>query len=96
MGKDIKARHLQIFVIGSAVVGIAGAMMTTLDGQFTPGTYNPLRYTFLIWVMVIVGGSGNNLGSILGGFLVWFVWIEAEPLGTWLMSMVTSGMDPRQ
>ncbi len=94
MGKDIKARHLQIFILGSAVVGIAGAMMTTLDGQFTPGTYNPLRYTFLIWVMVIVGGSGNNLGSILGGFLVWFVWIEAEPLGTWLMDVVTSGMDP--
>jgi branched-chain amino acid transport system permease protein len=94
MGKDIKARHLQIFVLGSAVVGIAGAMMTTLDGQFTPGTYNPLRYTFLIWVMVIVGGSGNNLGSILGGFLVWFIWIEAEPLGTWLMDVVTSGLDP--
>ncbi len=94
MGKDVKARHLQIFVIGSAVVGIAGAMMTTLDGQFTPGTYNPLRYTFLIWVMVIVGGSGNNLGSILGGFLVWFIWIEAEPLGNWMMSVVTSGLDP--
>lgn len=94
MGKDVKARHLQIFVIGSAVVGIAGAMMTTLDGQFTPGTYNPLRYTFLIWVMVIVGGSGNNLGSILGGFLVWFIWIEAEPMGNWLMSVVTSGLDP--
>ena len=93
MGKDIKARHLQIFVLGSAVVGIAGAMMTTLDGQFTPGTYNPLRYTFLIWVMVIVGGSGNNLGSILGGFLVWFIWIEAEPLGTWLMDVITAGMD---
>lgn len=94
MGKDIKARHLQIFILGSAVVGIAGAMMTTLDGQFTPGTYNPLRYTFLIWVMVIVGGSGNNLGSILGGFLVWFIWIEAEPMGTWLMSIITSGLDP--
>jgi len=94
MGKNVKARHLQIFVIGSAVVGIAGAMMTTLDGQFTPGTYNPLRYTFLIWVMVIVGGSGNNLGSILGGFLVWFIWIEAEPLGNWMMSVMTSGLDP--
>ena len=94
MGKDIKARHLQIFVLGSAVVGIAGAMMTTLDGQFTPGTYNPLRYTFLIWVMVIVGGSGNNLGSVLGGFLVWFIWIEAEPFGNWLMALITSGLDP--
>ncbi len=85
MGKDVTGRHLQIFVLGSAVVGIAGAMLTTLDGQFTPGSYNPLRYTFLIWVMVIVGGSGNNLGAVIGGFLIWFVWIEAEPAAAWLM-----------
>ncbi|MBT4088074.1 MAG: branched-chain amino acid ABC transporter permease, partial [Deltaproteobacteria bacterium] len=94
MGKNVTGRRLQIFVLGSAVVGIAGAMLTTLDGQFTPGTYNPLRYTFLIWVMVVVGGSGNNLGSILGGFLIWFVWIEAEPVGIWLMDVLTSGFDP--
>ncbi|MCK4861337.1 MAG: branched-chain amino acid ABC transporter permease, partial [Rhodobacteraceae bacterium] len=65
---------------------------TTLDGQFTPTTYNPLRFTFLIWVMVIVGGSGNNWGAVLGGFLIWFVWIEAEPAGAWLMNIITSGM----
>lgn len=93
MGKDVKGRHLQIFVLGSAVVGIAGAMLTTLDGQFTPGTYNPLRFTFLIWVMVIVGGSGNNLGAVLGGFLVWFIWVEAEPVGFWLVETATSWMD---
>ena len=90
MGKDVKSRHLQIFVLGSAVVGIAGAMLTTLDGQFTPGTYSPLRFTFLIWVMVIVGGSGNNLGAVLGGFLIWFVWIEAEPVGVWMIEQGTS------
>ena len=90
MGKDITARHRQVFILGSAVVGIAGAMLTTLDGQFTPGTYNPLRFTFLIWVMVIVGGSGNNLGAVLGGFLVWFVWIEAEPVGLWLIDNATA------
>jgi branched-chain amino acid transport system permease protein len=93
MGKDVTRRHLQIFVIGSAVVGIAGAMLTTLDGQFTPTTYQPLRFTFLIWVMVIVGGSGNNMGSVLGGFLIWLVWIEAEPVGVWLMEFGTSAMD---
>ncbi len=92
MGKDVTKRHLQVFILGSAVVGIAGAMMTTMDGQFTPGTYNPLRYTFLIWVMVIVGGSGNNWGAVLGGFLIWFVWVEAEPAASWLMNLVTSGM----
>lgn len=92
MGKDVTGRHLQVFILGSAVVGIAGAMLTTLDGQFTPGQYNPLRFTFLIWVMVIVGGSGNNWGAVLGGFLIWFLWVEAEPVGGWLMSVVTSGL----
>ncbi len=92
MGKDIKARHLQVFIIGSVVVGIAGAMLTTLDGQLTPSAYQPLRFTFLIWVMVIVGGSGNNWGSVLGGFVIWFFWIEAEPMGLWLMDTITAGM----
>ena len=92
MGKDVVGRRLQVFVLGSIVVGIAGAMLTTLDGQFTPGSYQPLRFTFLIWVMVIVGGSGNNWGAILGGFLIWFVWIEAEPIGVWFMDALTTGL----
>ncbi|MCK0148539.1 branched-chain amino acid ABC transporter permease [Marivita sp. S6314] len=92
MGKDVTARHLQVFVLGSAICGIAGAMMTTLDGQLTPGTYQPLRYTFLIWVMVIVGGSGNNLGAVLGGFLIWFLWVQVEPIGQLLMTLITAGM----
>ena len=92
MGKNVTGRHLQVFVLGSAVIGIAGAMLATLDGQFTPASYQPLRFTFLVWVMVIVGGSGNNLGSILGGFVIWFFWIEAEPIGLALMNFVTSGM----
>jgi len=92
MGKNVTKRHLQVFVLGSMVVGIAGAMLTTLDGQLTPSAYQPLRFTFLIWIMVIVGGSGNNWGSILGGFVIWFFWIEAEPLGLWLMDAITSGM----
>ena len=92
MGKNVTARHLQIFVLGSAVCGIAGAMMTTLDGQLTPGSYQPLRFTFLIWVMVIVGGSGSNLGSVLGGFLIWWLWVMVEPMGLGLMNFVTYGM----
>ncbi|MFY0648429.1 branched-chain amino acid ABC transporter permease [Sulfitobacter geojensis] len=92
MGKNVTARHLQVFILGSAICGIAGAMMTTMDSQLTPGTYQPLRFTFLIWVMVIVGGSGNNLGSVLGGFLIWFLWVQVEPMGLWLMTAITSGM----
>ena len=90
MGKDIKKRHLQVFIIGSAIIGIAGAMLTTLDGQFTPVSYQPLRFTFLVWIMVIIGGSGNNFGAIIGGFIIWFFWIQSEPIGLWLISFVTS------
>ncbi len=92
MGKDVTRRHLQIFVLGSAICGIAGAMMTTLDGQLTPSAYQPLRFTFLVWVMVIVGGSGNNFGAVLGAFLIWFLWVEVEPIGLWLMNLITSSM----
>ncbi|MEE2717763.1 MAG: branched-chain amino acid ABC transporter permease [SAR324 cluster bacterium] len=93
MGKDVKHRHRQAFIIGSAVIGIAGAMLTTLEGQFTPGSYIPLRFTFLIWVMVIVGGSGNNLGAVIGAFIVWFTWVEAEPTALWSMQYLTSFME---
>ena len=93
MGKNVVKQHLLIFVLGSAIVGIAGAMMVTYDGLFTPGSYRPMRYTFLIWVMVIVGGSGNNFGAVLGGFAVWFLWIEAAPIALFLINFFTSGLD---
>ena len=92
MGKNVAARHLQTFILGSAVCGIAGAMITTLDGQLTPGSYQPLRFTFLVWVMVILGGSGNNWGAVLGGMIVWFLWVEVEPAGLWLMDAVAAGL----
>jgi branched-chain amino acid transport system permease protein len=92
MGKNIKRQHLQIFVIGSAIVGIAGALLVTYDGIFIPTSYQPLRFTFLIWVMVIVGGSGNNLGSVLGAFIIWFMWIQSGPIGLWIVEMIGSNM----
>ncbi|MBS0565085.1 MAG: branched-chain amino acid ABC transporter permease [Proteobacteria bacterium] len=93
MGKDVTGRHLQVFILGSAICGLAGAMLITLDGQLTPGSFTPLRYTFTIWLMVIVGGSGNNWGAILGSFLIWFLWIKVDPWGNALMFTLTRGMD---
>ena len=90
MGKNVVKQHLFIFILGSAIVGIAGAMMVTNDGLFTPGSYRPMRYTFVIWVMVIVGGTGNNFGAILGGFVVWFLWVEAAPIALFFINLFTS------
>ena len=92
MGKDIKKQHLQIFVLGSAIVGIAGALLVTYDGIFIPTGYVPLRFTFLIWVMVILGGSGNNMGSVLGAFIIWFIWIQSGPIGLWVVERLGDSM----
>ena len=92
MGKDVTFRHLQIFIIGSAVVGLAGAMLTSMEGQLTPGSYLPLRFTFLFWVMVIVGGSGNNWGSVLGGLLIGWLYLAVEFLGPQLMAQITAAL----
>jgi len=94
MGKNVTARHLQIFILGSAVCGIAGGMWVTLNGQLNPTEYQPLRFTFLIWVMVIVGGSGNNFGAVLGAFLIMWLWSMVEPLGAWVAEVTTAGLDP--
>ncbi|MDR0809172.1 MAG: branched-chain amino acid ABC transporter permease [Gemmobacter sp.] len=94
MGKDVTRRHLQIFILGSAVIGIAGAILTSMDGILNPGTYQPLRFTFLIWVMVIVGGSGNNWGALLGGLLIGWLWLIVEALGPMVMGAITAGMAP--
>lgn len=94
MGKDVTKKHLHIFILGSAVIGIAGAMLTSMDGILNPGTYQPLRFTFLIWVMVIVGGSGNNWGALLGGLLVGWLWLIVETLGPLVMGGITAGMAP--
>ena len=40
--------------------------------------------------MVIVGGSGNNLGSVLGAFIIWFIWIQSGPIGLWIVEMVAN------
>jgi branched-chain amino acid transport system permease protein len=78
VGKDVERLRLQAFVYGSAIMGLAGALSAHYLKQVVPEDFNPLTATFLIWVMLITGGSGNNRGAILGALVVWAVWTMSE------------------
>ena len=73
LGKNVFAYRLQAFVVGCAVMGLAGALYANFVGFISPQDFLPIL-TFQIYVMLIVGGSGNNLGAILGGIVVWALW----------------------
>ena len=73
LGKNAFALRLQSFVIGSAIMGLGGALYASFIGYISPQDFMPVL-TFQIWAMLIVGGSGNNKGAILGALLMWAVW----------------------
>lgn len=80
MGKDVAARRLEAFVFGSAIMGLAGALFVHFNRSITPEAIDPMIATFLIWIMLILGGSGNNRGAILGAALIWMIWSASELL----------------
>ena len=65
--------RLQAFAIGGGIMGLAGAVQAHFIGFIAPDNYVPML-TFQVWAMLIVGGSGNNKGAILGAVLVWGIW----------------------
>jgi len=66
LGKNTFSYKMQAFVIGSMIMGVAGAFTALRINYLVPGQFTP-EWTFFIWIAVIVGGSGNNRGAIVGG-----------------------------
>ena len=76
LGKSAITFRLQAFVIGSTLMGLAGALYVSFIGFVSPFDFLPIL-TFQIWAMVIVGGSGNNKGALLGALTVWLIWASS-------------------
>ena len=79
-GKDVSRFKLQAFILGAAIMGVGGALHTHGVRFIGPDTFDPFLATFIVWAMLMVGGSGNNLGAILGAFLVWAWWSGTQTL----------------
>ena len=73
LGKNAQRFRLQSFVLGSTLMGLAGALYSTFIGFVSPFDFLPIL-TFQVWAMLIVGGSGNNRGAMIGALVVWAIW----------------------
>lgn len=77
-GKNVLRFRLEAFVLGAAIMGVGGALYAHFMRFISPEAFDPLYTTFIVWVMLIAGGSGNNKGAVLGAFLIWVVWSMSE------------------
>jgi branched-chain amino acid transport system permease protein len=79
LGKSARRFRLEAFVLGSTLMGLAGALYVGFIGFVSPFDFLPI-VTFQVWAMVIVGGSGNNKGALLGALTVWAIWAASGVL----------------
>ena len=77
-GKNIEKFRMQTFVIGCAFMGVAGGLSAHYFRFLSPSATDPLLVTFLVWVMLMAGGSGNNRGAIVGALGIWALWSVTE------------------
>ncbi|HEY8490600.1 MAG TPA: branched-chain amino acid ABC transporter permease [Dehalococcoidia bacterium] len=73
-GKNVAYFKMQAFVLGAFIMGVGGALYAYQYGSLSPETFTHFFGTFIIWTMLMVGGSGNNLGAIAGAYVVWGFW----------------------
>lgn len=93
-GKNIFSYRMQALVVGAMIMGIGGALYAHYMVSIDYAHFTPLYSTFLVWVMLMLGGSGNNRGAILGAFLIWAVWIGTTFL-TDLINPILEAIGPK-
>lgn len=69
LGKNVLAHRIAVFAIGSAFMGVAGALYAHYVQNISPEVFMPMVAMF-IWMSVIVGGAGNNWGLLVGAGIV--------------------------
>lgn len=73
-GKSVYYFKNQGFVFGAALMGVGGSLYAMQQGAVSPDTFTHFFATFIFWAMLIIGGSGNTLGAIVGTFVFWSLW----------------------
>jgi ABC-type branched-subunit amino acid transport system permease subunit len=66
LGKNTDIYKMKVFAVGCGLMGLAGILWQGSYGYTNPTTFQPIL-TFYIFIALIIGGSGSNTGSVIGG-----------------------------
>ncbi|MGC9149329.1 MAG: branched-chain amino acid ABC transporter permease [Sulfolobales archaeon] len=72
LGKSIVRYRAIAMILGSAIAGLSGSLFTLYQGSITP-TLTRFQWTFLPWLMLFLGGIGNNIGVLIGTLIYVFI-----------------------
>src|SRR5438093_3109108 len=80
VGKNVFRFKMQALLLGAMLMGLGGSLYAHYIKFISPDTFNPLMGTFLVWVMLMAGGSGNNRGAVVGAAVIWGLWSLSDVL----------------
>jgi branched-chain amino acid transport system permease protein len=80
LGKDVRRARIWTMAIGGAIAGAGGSLFAHFVGFIDPTYFLPLE-TFLVWAMVILGGSGNHFGALVGTLVIEVLYNATRFLG---------------
>jgi ABC-type branched-subunit amino acid transport system permease subunit len=69
LGKNVAVFKMKAMVISGALAATAGSLYASYMGFIGPDQFMPL-VTFIVWAMIVVGGTGNNRGALLGALVI--------------------------
>lgn len=91
LGKDPARFKVQVFMLGAALAGLAGAFYAHFITFITPEQFIPL-ITFYVWMGLIMGGAGSVRGAIFGSLLL-MVFLEGSRFAKdWVPGVSEVGM----
>ena len=79
LGRNVFAYKLQSLMIGGAIAGLAGILFALNQQSIHPDAFQP-QITFMLFVMVILGGAGSIWGAVLGAALFNFLFYSTDTL----------------
>lgn len=83
-GKNVFRYRMEALVFGAFMMGVGGALYAHFTGFISPEAFMPMQTTFIVWIMLIIGGSANNFGVLIGAVITWGIWTGTETITSML------------